>query len=150
MKAFFLTYGFISGLLLGIFLASIIPQLRQLHTTRTINKVHTSRPKKFSPLVLSFNVSSPVVPNVSSVSSGRIDESVLAEYKYKTNRGKNPDEQQIVKMAQDIVRRRTFETKWLCLIIVNEAYIKLLENWLCGLHRFKAAEVVIFDLSFFL
>ncbi len=143
------SFGFGAGLLLGIFLASFLPQLWQLNTTGALNKFYMSSRDKFSPLVLSFNLSSPLVYNVSTASSERSNHSVPAKEKiYPPNRGKDPREQQIVKMAHDIVRSSTFETKWLCLIIVNEAYIKLLENWLCGLHRFKAAEVVIFDLSF--
>jgi hypothetical protein len=147
----FQPFNFLSGLLLGIFLVSFIPQLLQLNTTGTLNKFYTSSRDNFSPVVLSFNLSSPLVYNVSNVPSERIDQSVPKKEKekmYPPNRGKDRQEQQIVKIAQDIVRRSAFETKWLCLIIVNEAYIKLLENWLCGLHRFKAAEVVIFYFSF--
>ena len=89
-----------------------------------------------------------VVYNVSNISSERVNPPVPEkEYIYLPNQVKDPQEQQIVKIAQDIVRTSTFETKWLCLIILNEAYISLLENWLCGLHRFKATEVLIFDLS---
>jgi hypothetical protein len=160
MKAFH-SFGFLAGLLLGSFLTSIIPQLLQLSSTGTLKKIYTSRRENFSPLVHSLDLY-----NLSNVSSERINPPVpkgehiylpirgndakqqQIEYVYPPNRGKDVQEQQIVKMAQDIVRRSTFETKWLCLIILNEAYIKLLENWLCGLHRFKAAEVVIFDLSF--
>jgi hypothetical protein len=148
MKVFQVS-GFLAGLLLGICLASFIPQLLQFNNTNTLHKLYSSSRDKFSPLVLSFNLSFPLVYNISNVSSERINQSVpQKENMYPRNRGKDPQEQQIVMMAQDIVRRSAFQTKWLCLIIVNEAYIKLLENWLCGLHLFKAAEVVIFDFSF--
>jgi hypothetical protein len=90
---------------------------------------------------------SPVVYNLSKVTSERSNPPVPFHTSL-PNRGKDPQEQQIVKMAQEIVQRSKFETKWLCLIILNEAYIRLLDNWLCGLHRFQATEVVIFDMSF--
>ena len=184
MKAFH-SYGFLAGILVGSFLTSTIPQLLHFSTTGTIRKVYTSK-VICSPLVYNVsNVSServnPPVPkkeniylpnrghdphkqqieyvhapnrgkdlvyNLSNISSERVNPPVpKKEYIYLPNRGKDLQEQQIVKMAQDIVRTSTFETQWLCLIILNEAYIRLLENWLCGLHRFKATEVLIFDLS---
>ncbi len=206
MKAFH-SFVFLAGLLLGSFLTSIIPQLLQLNATGTLRKFYASKRERIFPLVRSFDLCSPLVYNVSNVSSERVNPPVpkkeliylpnrdndphqqhseyvhtpnlgkdpheqqivkmgenisfsnvsserinppvpKSEYVHPPNQGKDPQEQQIVKMAQDIVARSTSETKWLCLIILNEAYIRLLENWLCGLHRFKANEVLIFDLSF--
>jgi hypothetical protein len=48
-------------------------------------------------------------------------------------------------LAKSIVQQNFFTTSWLCIIILNEAYIGLFHNWMCGLRKFRATEVSLHD-----
>ncbi len=50
---------------------------------------------------------------------------------------------QIVKLALQILGQSPSNSNWLCIIVLNQAYLGLFENWMCSLHRFKATEVVM-------
>jgi hypothetical protein len=54
---------------------------------------------------------------------------------------------QIVKLALQMLRNSPSNSNWLCLIVLNQAYLGLFENWMCSLHRFKATEVVMPSLA---
>ena len=53
-------------------------------------------------------------------------------------------ERKMLFLAKNITRSSPFKTKWLCLIILNHAYLQLFENWLCGLQHFRCTQVSAF------
>ncbi len=50
-------------------------------------------------------------------------------------------ERSILHQAQKLTRSSPLRTPWLCLIIVNQAYIPLFENWVCSLRNFAGTQV---------
>ena len=112
------------------------------HFPKWVARIHAAN---FSHTVQ--NVST--VPDIIRLVYGRLNTSSLAEstarsFSYPAAHALQLDfhERSILLQAQNLTGSSPFRTKWLCLIIVNQAYIPLFENWVCSLRNFGGTQVM--------
>ncbi len=86
-------------------------------------------------------VNSQTVQNVStirlSLNASSVTKHILRSSAYPADL----HERSILLQAQNLTRSSPFKTKWLCLIILNQAYVQLFRNWVCSLRRSGGTQV---------
>jgi hypothetical protein len=111
----------------SLFCRSSVPKL--------ISRIH---PANYSDLLHS----SRNVQNVSTIWHSRLNASSVTQQNVRSSSyPADLHERNILLQAQNLTRSSPFKTKWLCLIILNQAYIQLFQNWVCSLRRSGGTQV---------
>jgi hypothetical protein len=115
--------AFFSG---SLFCRFSVPLISRIHPANYSDLLHSSRNGQ----------------NVNTIWHSRLNaSSVIQQIVRSSSYPADLHERNILLQAQNLTRSSPFKTKWLCLIILNQAYIQLFQNWVCSLRRSGGTQV---------